>query len=328
MALLQGLVRRKNPTPMPDSAPPNIAILLATYNGAICLQEQLDSFAAQDQPPALILVSDDRSRDDSCEIVRCFARAHPDLRVELLEGPGKGAAQNFLALLRACPDWIDIVALSDQDDVWLPDKLRRGVRALQADPAQHDSLLYCGRSLECDESLGNRRLSRGLRRPAGFRHALVQNVAGGNTMMLNRAALDLVRAASCEPRKLVVHDWWLYQIVTGAGGRVLFDDAPLLLYRQHAGNLIGANRGLEAKKKRLKMLVSGRFRRWNTINIAALNASAHRLTTENREILRLFSEERNRGLLHRLGMLWRTGVYRQGLPGNLSLYLAAMLRRI
>lgn len=312
---------------MNDNAVPKIAILLATYNGAERLLAQLDSFAAQSLPPALILVSDDGSRDDTRKIVQDFAGAHPDLNVQLIDGPCRGAAQNFLGLLRACPDWVDIAALSDQDDVWLPDKLKRGARAL-AEETGPGPLLYCGRSWECDEDLGNRRLSRGLKRPATFRHALVQNVAGGNTMMLNRAALDLLRDAGAEARKLVVHDWWIYQIITGTGGRVIFDDAPLLLYRQHGGNLIGANRGLQAKTTRLRMLVSGRFRRWNTVNIAALNASAHRLTAENRHILRTFSEERNRSVWRRLLMVWRTGVYRQGVQGSLSLYLAALLRRI
>lgn len=313
---------------MTDRAAPKIAILMATYNGAACLQEQLDSFAAQSLPPAQVLVGDDGSSDETRAIVQAFGEAHPALNVQLIEGPCRGAAQNFLSLLRHCPDWVDVAALSDQDDVWLPDKLQRGLRALAQDPAPEDMLLYCGRSWECDVTLKKLSISRGLKKAAGFRHALVQNVAGGNTMMLNRPAQDLVRAASPEARKLVVHDWWLYQIITGAGGRVIFDDAPLLLYRQHEGNLIGANRGLEAKKKRLRMLVSGRFRRWNTVNIAALSASAHRLTPEHRAVLQDFAEARNHGLLGRLAMLRRTGLYRQGVRGTLSLYLAAVLRRI
>jgi glycosyltransferase involved in cell wall biosynthesis len=309
---------------------PKVAVLLATYNGAAALQAQLDSIAEQSLPPVLLLVSDDASRDDSCAIVQRFAEAHPDIQVDLKTGPCMGAAQNFLSLLRRVPVEIDFVALSDQDDVWLPDKLRRGVYALQeaAQTAPETSLLYCGRSWECNAELGNRRLSRGIKRPVSFRHALVQNVAGGNTMMLNRTAINLCGAASSEARKLVVHDWWLYQIITGVGGRVIFDMTPLLLYRQHGGNLIGANRGLEAKKKRLLMLFSGRFRRWNTINIKALMASSHRLTPENRALLQIFAQDRNGPLWRRVSMVWRIGLYRQGLQGSLSLYLAALLRRI
>lgn len=313
---------------MNNSPTPKVAILLATYNGAPGLPAQLESYVAQSYPPALILVSDDGSRDTTSEIVHEFARTHPELNVQFVPGPRMGAAQNFLSLLRRVPAWIDHVALSDQDDVWLPDKLRRGVKALREVSDQAEPVLYCGRTWECDAGLGNKRLSRGLRRPATFRNALVQNLAGGNTMMLNRAALDLLQAASHEARKLVVHDWWIYQILTGVGGTVLFDDVPLLYYRQHDGNLIGANRGFGAKTRRLSMVLSGRFRRWNTVNIKALSASAHRFTAENRSILKSFAEERDRSVWRRLSMVWRTGLYRQGLQGNLSLYFAALLRRI
>ena len=307
---------------------PKVAVLLATYNGAAGLPAQLQSYVGQSVSPALVLVSDDGSKDETRQILTRFAKDNPQIEVQLLEGPRLGAAQNFLSLLRHVPDWIDVVSLSDQDDVWLPDKIRRGLRALADPPDQGQCLLYCGRTWECDAELGHKRISRGMRRPATFRHALVQNLAGGNTMMLNRPALDLLQAASHEARKLVVHDWWIYQVITGAGGQVIFDNAPLLYYRQHGGNMIGANRGFGAKTKRLSMVLSGRFRRWNTVNIKALSASAHRFTPENQMILRSFSEGRNRSVWRRLVMIWHTGLYRQGLQGNLSLYFAALLRRI
>lgn len=313
---------------MPLQPGVKVAVLLATYNGAWALAAQLHSYTSQTHPPALVLVSDDGSSDDTRAIVEAFAQAHPAIALRFVDGPRKGAAQNFLSLLRQVPDWIDCAALSDQDDVWLPEKLEAGVSALTTDPDPGQSLLYCGRSWECDDQLEHLTLSRGIKRPASFRHALVQNVAGGNTMMLNRAALDLCRDAAYEARKIVVHDWWIYQMVTGAGGRVLFDDRPWILYRQHEGNLIGANRGVAAKKKRLKMLVSGRFRRWNTVNIRALGASAHRFTPENRATLTLFAQDRNGALWRRVSVIWRAGLYRQGLSGTLSLYLAAILRRL
>ncbi|MFC3612449.1 glycosyltransferase family 2 protein [Lutimaribacter marinistellae] len=306
-----------------------LAILLATYNGARDLPAQLESFVEQTRHPDLILVSDDNSQDDTREIVKRFATEHPELELIFIEGPCRGAAQNFLNLLRHIPADVDVVALSDQDDVWMPEKLQRGLDRMDSDDASPDCpLLYCGRSWECDEVLGNQKLSRGMPRPACFGHALVQNVAGGNTMMLNRKAVDLVRAASFEAGEIVVHDWWVYQIVSGAGGRILFDDTPFILYRQHGNNLIGANRGIWAKLKRMKMLVSGGFREWNTLNIAALGASAHRLTTENRALLERFATERNQGLTRRLRLISGAGLYRMGLAGTLSLYLAAVLGRL
>ena len=147
-------------------------------------------------------------------------------------------------------------------------------------------------------------------------------------MMLNSAGVDLVRAAAAEAGRVVVHDWWIYQIISGVGGDVIFDEVPLLLYRQHAGNQIGANAGISAKLRRMRWMLGGRFRRWNAINLAALRASSHRFTPENRAIIADFARLQRSGLWDRLAILRRLGLYRQGLEGTLALWLAAVLGRI
>ncbi|MGR3482041.1 MAG: glycosyltransferase, partial [Salipiger marinus] len=166
------------------------------------------------------------------------------------------------------------------------------------------------------------------RRPAGFANALVQNIAAGNTIALRGPALALARAAARDPAEVVVHDWWVYQLLTGAGARVIYDAQPVLLYRQHRGNLIGANRGPLASLRRLRHLFTGTFQRWNEINLAALAASAHHLTPQNRDLLGRFAAGRAAGPLGRLAMLRATGVYRQGKLGEASLRLAALLGRL
>lgn len=315
----------------PRSSAPRVAVLMATFNGGRHLPAQLDSFAAQSLPPAQILVSDDGSFDNTRAILNDFAAAHPRLGLELHDGPRRGAALNFLSLLRRITEDVDLVALSDQDDVWLPGKLARAAQRLAAAEAELGAatpLLYCGRSWECSETLAGRRASRDQPRPAGFRHALVQNIAGGNTMVLNQAGWHLCRAAAAEVQRIVVHDWWIYQIVTGAGGAVLFDREPQLLYRQHADNVIGANRGMKAKWHRLRFLLSGRYRRWTTVNLIALTASSHRLTAENRALLEELRQGRRRGLFGRLRMLRDTEIYRQGPEGRISLLLAVLAGRL
>lgn len=323
------------PAALPAKAKtPKIAILLASYNGAANLRAQLESYLVQTLAPALVIVSDDGSQDASRAVVADFAANHPALPLQLLEGPRQGAAQNFLHLLRAVPDQMDMVAFSDQDDVWLPQKLARGAEKLQA--AQLDTGLtpglVLGASLVCDSDLGNPRHSALPKRPAGFRHALVQNIAGGNTMLLNRAATRLLQACAADVQgagaALVVHDWWVYQIVTGCGGMVIFDPEPSLLYRQHSGNLIGANTGVRAKVLRLKLMILGRFQEWNSLNIRALKLSEQRFTTENRQLLADFSALRQVGVCRRLWLLHKAGLYRQGLQGRLSLWLAAALGKI
>lgn len=305
--------------------PPSVAILVATYNGAANLQKQLDSYCEQTFKPELILISDDGSTDATLEISKQFSELKPELSVRLLEGPHKGVASNFLYLINQVPDHIDMVFLSDQDDIWFADKVARGVAMLEN---QKGVALYCGRTLEWNAKQDQRHLSRLPAKPPSFQNAIVQNIAAGNTTALNRAALDLVQAASKEVGQIVMHDWWLYQIVTGIGGAVIFDPEPMMLYRQHPDNLIGANWGVLPKIRRLGMMLTGRFRLWGTINIEALKASQHRMTAENAQRLDAFSKGRNGSVLERLRMIRDNGFYRQGRTGQISLYVAALLRRV
>jgi glycosyltransferase involved in cell wall biosynthesis len=322
-----------SPAPLTDPAGARpepvqaVTILMATRNGAANLVAQLDSFVAQTHPPAQVIVSDDGSDDGTVAMLARFAADHPGLGLRIIAGPQRGAAANFLHLLKALPADCGIIAFADQDDVWLPDKLARGVRALRDVPAGCPALVG-GRSYVCDAQLGRRRLSRMAPDMPSFRHALVQNFAGGNTMMLNAAAARLLRAAAPEAGRIVMHDWWAYQIVSGAGGAVIFDRAPLVLYRQHGGNQIGANAGPGAALRRLGWLLKGRFRRWNAINLRALEASAHRLTPDNRAVLRDFALMQRAGLIRRMALLRRLGLFRSGISGRLSLWMAVLLGRV
>lgn len=306
---------------------PKLAILLAVYNGAAHLAEQLDSYAAQDETDWQLWVSDDGSTDGSREIVARFAAAQPGGKVKVIEGPRQGSAMNFRHLLDVLPPDMPRAAFSDQDDVWLPHKLTRALQGLDAVP-QEVPAIYCSRTIICDEDLHPRGASRFFRRPPGFCNALVQNIAAGNTIVLNSAALRLVRAANAEADEVVLHDWWVYQIVTGAGGVVISDAEPGLLYRQHDGNLVGANNGPRALLMRLGMMLNGRYSVWNSINIAALSASAHRLTGENRAILHHFACARQSRLPRRLVLLARAGLYRQTPLSQAGFWLAALLGRI
>lgn len=306
---------------------PQVAILLAVYNGSAYLSEQLQSIAAQDHRNWLVMASDDGSDDGSPQILAEFAQRYP---ARCLSGPRKGPAANFLSLIRRAPEvagaghWL---AFSDQDDVWLPDKLSRGIAAL-ADYDDAHPALYCSRTWITDTALGNRRLSAARPRPPSFRNALVQNVASGNTILLNPAAARLVEEAAQKVERVVVHDWWVYQLVTGAGGSVVHDDAPSLLYRQHDVNQIGSNDTRLARLRRIRQLLQGHFRDWNEVNIAALSRLEPYLTPQNREILAEFAAMRRGPLPARLARLRRLDLYRQSRISTFALWLSLVLNRI
>ncbi len=139
------------------------------------------------------------------------------------------------------------------------------------------------------------------RKAPGFRNALVQSIAGGNTMVMNRAAFAIVRQ-SAERTSFVSHDWWCYMLVTGAGGRVIYSAEPHIGYRQHAGNVVGTNAGIFAKLARIRGLFGGRFAGWNARNIEALLRCRDLLRDDVVATIEKFDEARRSGLyspLHR-----------------------------
>lgn len=308
-------------------SPRHVSVLLALYNGAHCLPDQLHSFKRQTHTDWSLIVSDDGSRDQGPELINCFARAERQRKVTLIKGPGRGFAMNFLHLMQRVERDVPYAAFSDQDDAWLPQKLERGLAALGGLPADVPGL-YCGRTWICSRTLRKLRPSPRFRRQPGFRNAIVQNIGGGNTMILNAAAVRLVQKASRSLDTIASHDWWTYQLVSGAGGRVVFDDQPMVLYRQHDSNVIGAGDGIAATLNRLRMVLAGTFQNWNEMNERALAQASAVLTPENRTLLSTFRTVRRTKIVDRIRHLRSSGIHHQTRLGNMGLWLAAVLNRI
>lgn len=308
--------------PAPDpAAGPRIAILLCTYNGERYLREQLDSYYAQTHGNWELWISDDGSTDRTLEIVGEYARR--EKAITIVEGPRRGATANFLALTRRDDIRADYFAWSDADDVWLPDKLARASAWLDS-VAPKTPALYCGRTMVVDSDNRFRHLSPLFARPPGFRNALCQNIGGGNTMVFNAAARALLREG--DQPEVVTHDWWAYMLVSGCGGLVRYDCEPCLRYRQHAGNLIGANMSPAARWSRIRQLFGGVMRERDRLNTAALADRRHLLDDDARDVLDLFVRAmRADGRWQRLRLLRRAGVHRQNALHNLALYLAALV---
>ncbi len=303
----------------------HVRILMGVYEGQAHLDAQLQSLFDQDHDDWSLVVSDDSPTAASRDLTEAAFAAHPDARLDWLEGPKAGFAANYMSLLcREAPD--SFLALADQDDVWLPDKLSRGLAALAEGPGDVPAL-YCARSFLWDGA-DARRPSPLFPRPPGFANALIENVAQGNTVLLNPAAMRLARQAGAGVAQVFAHDWWLYQLISGAGGRVIADNGPpVMLYRQHAGNQIGAGAGLRAQARRKRSVLGGAFSARLDLNAAALRACADWLTPENAALLERFEAARRAPLPRRLAELARMGVYRQRRAGNIGFWGASVLGR-
>ena len=302
-----------------------IVVLLATYNGARYLDAQLMSIATQRVAARIdVVVSDDGSRDGTLAQLAAWKARWTAGDFDIVAGPGRGFAENFRSLLTRLAGAPDYVAFSDQDDVWNPDKLDIAIRTI-ADAA--GPALYCSRSLIVDAELAPIGRSPLFQRPPAFRNALVQSLAGGNTMVINGTAFELV-AESARRTAFVSHDWWCYLLVSGAGGRVVYDPEPRIAYRQHGQNLVGHNAGWGARWQRLRRSMRGEFKRWNEINISALEACRDLLSADSAALLDQFKSLRAANALRGLYLLQRSGIYRQLAAGNISLALALILRKL
>jgi glycosyltransferase involved in cell wall biosynthesis len=308
-----------------ERAGPKVAILLGTFCGQQYLAHQLDSFATQTHSNWEVWASDDGSTDDTLAILERFRENWPAGRLSVHAGPAKGFVSNFLALTCNSAIQADYYAYSDQDDIWESNKLERALLWLDSVPDGIPAL-YCARTKLVDSNNREIGLSPLFRNPR-FANALVQSIAGGNTMVFNNAARALLRQAGAQ-LPVVFHDWWVYMSVTGCGGKIFFDQIPALRYRQHDGNVVGVNSSWGARLQRMRKLWQGQHRKWNEDNIAALRKLENKLTPENRNILNHFAKAREKSLIPRLIHLAYSGVSRQTFLGNIALFVAAIFKRL
>ncbi|MEM6307194.1 MAG: glycosyltransferase [Pseudomonadota bacterium] len=298
---------------------PDVTIAMATYNGAQYLGAQLASIGGQIGINWSLVISDDGSCDHTLDIAQDFAMRWPG-RVTLMQGPGQGFGPNFLTMVQRLSPDTSYVAFCDQDDVWHPGKLKQAIDVLGTQPGP---AICCGARRICAVDLQPLALSPRPMKPIGFGNALVQNIASGNTMVFNAAALRVVQQAG--QYDLPFHDWWMYQLITGAGGHVIYDPTPYVLYRQHRQNVIGAAHSVAALQKRLHRLLWGQHGQDMQAHLRALTQSRWLLTPAAQGQLDMVHNCLSRSWPQRLQIARTARVYRQTAVGQCGLHLSATL---
>lgn len=260
---------------------PEVLILLTTFNGEKYLPEQLASIERQTYGHWRILASDDGSTDTTPTQLDEFRARHPD-RVAMLEGPPSGSAKdNFFKLLRAAPP-ARYVAFSDQDDVWVADKLDRLVAACQRLERRIGPDLPCAVFSDLrvvDETLQVRAASffeEINARPdkVTFGSLLVENAIPGCSMLVNSALINEFRTYPGTLDDARMHDWWLSLLAAGLGA-IAFVPDQLVLYRQHSRNAAGSVRRRGIAFAWAKLLRGDRDDARSSIRQAKLLLAAH-----------------------------------------------------
>ncbi len=219
-----------------------ITVLLATYNGRRFIGEQLDSLLNQTYKDFKVLIHDDGSTDGTADIIDGYIARYPD-KFSRIEAPATGsAAANFAFLFSKCDD--DYIMFCDQDDVWMPEKIEKTLAAVKAAEAEtdadvpvlaHSDLAVTDAALNIinDSFFAMQKLDPDF---ITLPHLLVQNCVTGCTVMINRALKERTGEI---PKECAMHDWWL-ALVAAVFGKTVFINEPLLYYRQHGDNSVGA----------------------------------------------------------------------------------------
>ena len=243
-----------------------VQILMSTYNGTGFLREQLDSILKQDCENKKIagfslLIRDDGSSDGTQDILSEYERKYPD-RISWYQGKNIGVTDSFFELLAQSDEEADYIALSDQDDVWLPDKISSGIlKLINMEESHPDKVLrpalYCCRPLLVDIHLNE--IASNIDRQdmkAGFGNALIENIVTGCTMIINSRLREFICMEF--PKHAMLHDRWIY-LAASCFGDIYFDEEPHILYRQHGGNAVGISAGKTAEfKYRMKNFLNRR----------------------------------------------------------------------
>ena len=294
-----------------------VEILLATYNGAQYLREQLESIVNQDYECWVVRACDDASTDDTYNILKEYQEKYPDKFLLTKNERGFGSAKkNFMNLIKNSTG--DYVMCCDQDDVWLSNKISLTLQKMKESEQGempvlvHTDLKVVGANLNVlSESFFEHS---NFRKEFELNEILIQNFVTGCTMMMNRPMVTLMsRVEDCD--KILMHDW-VASILATSVGKVTFVETPTMLYRQHGINSVGA------KKYGLALFIS-------KLKEAKMRQSLVDTTVQANVVAELYQDMLDKEkyeFIHQYGTLWEKNkiqricfylkrkVFKKGLP--------------
>ena len=243
------------------------AIILCTKNGEKFLQEQLDSLEAQTHHFDLY-INDDGSNDQTDKIIKNFQK-RSKYQIHYTRNIYNSAPMNFLKTLKEIKHQYDLYFFCDQDDIWEKNKIEISKKKL-ASIDQNIPSLFCTSTLIINQMSDVIDSSKIFEKEPCFSNALVQSIAGGNTMCFNHQTRNLLDKI-INLDSVVSHDWIAYMLVSALGGKVIYSSDSLVKYRKHKKNLIGPNKSIKEMYSRIYQLFQGRMREWTKKNLLILN---------------------------------------------------------
>ncbi len=228
-----------------------VTILMSTYNGERFLPAQLDSIFSQEGVNVALLVRDDGSNDNTLSILSDYQKRYPD-KIEIIKGQNIGWKESFRKLVEhALTNYqdCDYFAFGDQDDIWLPGKLRAAIDTIRKYP--EGPKLYFSNLFFYKGGENKGKIHKYQFKPT-YKNALTRNFATGCSIVFNSRLLKLLHQGT--PAMEMPHDYWVYMVAVLCG-QAIYDSESYILYRQHESNQIGSRHGLlDVWKRRITHL--------------------------------------------------------------------------
>lgn len=237
----------------------SFAVLLSVYNGAKFLREQFDSILSQKMVYVHIFVSIDSSIDNSLQIVESYMERFSNITLLPYGETYGSAAKNFFRLILEADvsSNFQYIALSDQDDIWMEEKLYRAAFTMR-----EKSCSGYSSNLNAFWPDGRQELIVKNRNTTSL-DFLYESSSAGCTFCLSFSLYNDFKdfLASCSEKDCISsHDWLIYAYSRSNGERWFCDDKAMIFYRQHENNVAGANVGFSSKLKRITSLMFGWYR--------------------------------------------------------------------
>ena len=284
-----------------------VNILMSTYNGQQFLAEQIRSIQDQSYTDWTLFIRDDGSSDNTKEILKDFERQ--DSRIHLIDSDKSdnlGVIKSFHKLVNH--DRADYYFFSDQDDVWLPNKLELSLKEAQCYLADLPLMVYMDlKVVNQDLEIMTESMVKSQSHHANTElvQELTENTVTGGVAMINHALAEMWQ----ETDDILMHDWYL-ALLASAFGNLVFIDQPGELYRQHSDNVLGAR------------TLSKRFKKWIRPHILfavywdliknsqkqARHLLQMPLSQSNRELIEAFVTIMDKSMLERFRILRKYGL--------------------
>lgn len=225
-----------------------VSVLLSTYNGEKYIREMVDSILAQEGVSVKLIIRDDGSSDGTKDILEEYGD-----RITVDYAANAGVGVSFMNLVYAASDETDYYAFSDQDDIWLPDKLSRAIALLAG---HREPALYASNQTLVDANLNKIQDRHSTSPDCSIYQILCRNKLSGCTMVWNKELQRLLIREESRPTaallKKRIHDVWVGAVAASVGS-ICFDMESGILYRQHENNVVGVRetRKLDEWKKKI-----------------------------------------------------------------------------